>query len=162
MKRSEQRAKRALLIYCVAALPVLFVIYGQSMLSAESSGGFSAEIVAFLKSLIDPQDRIDMDAMHYFIRKAGHFLEYLALGICIGGAAVNLGRLRGRCYIALPLLAVMSVAVSDEFLQHFTGRGSAVTDVVLDFTGAACGLGVMALLGILGKQRRKKHETGLQ
>ena len=158
MKMCKGSAKQGLIWYSVATVLTLFVIYGQSMLSGESSGGLSAAVVAFLKPLIDPNDLINTDSMHFFIRKAGHFIEYFLLGIFVCGAAIHYGRMKDRNYIALPVLVTLMVAVSDEFLQRFTGRGSAVTDVVLDFSGALTGLGIMALIRYL-KQRRGKHET---
>lgn len=161
MKKSEKQARRALVLYGIAAALVLSVIYGQSMLNAEESGNFSGFVMTFLKPLLDPSGRFDPEEFHLFLRKAGHFAEYTALGVCAGGMAANYGYLKQRRFLALPMLATLAVAVSDEFLQSFTGRGSAVADVVLDYAGALFGLGLMGLFQwITGrKQRRNENEA---
>ena len=53
------------------------------------------------------------------------------------------------------LLCVLAVAVLDEFLQGFVGRTSLVSDIVLDFSGALCGIAAMlAVVALLGHARR--------
>ena len=136
----------------------LLVIYGQSLLSRTDSGNASSFVVTWLKPFLDPRELWTEDVFHHFVRKAGHFTEYACFGFFFGRFSMLLGQLRGVRYVSMPLFVALIVAVSDEYLQYFTGRGSAVTDVVLDFAGAMFGFFVIYLLHI----RRDSHETGLQ
>lgn len=133
-------------LFSLLSISVLCFIFSQSMLSGEVSGGLSQRVAAFLKPILDPMGSWSDDAFHYFIRKCAHFSEFAVLGMCVCGATVNLGTIRGKRYIALPALITLLSAVGDEFLQHFTGRGSAVTDVVIDFCGALSGIGIFVLI----------------
>ena len=154
--RTLQRAQRKAIVYGVLSLAVIGFIFTQSLLSKESSGSLSASVVAFLHPLLDPNGWIDVDTFHFLVRKAAHFTEFAVLGLCLGGFAGNLGVIRFRRYIALPMLIALGVAVADEFLQYFTGRGSMVTDVVLDYAGAMTGLAVSWLFGCLCSRRFEK------
>ncbi len=150
---SEAR-NRTILFGILSLLAVCF-IFSQSLLSGEVSGGLSARVMAFLRPLLDPDGVIPEDMFHLIIRKAAHFTEFAILGVCVGGFTVNLGLLRLRRYVALPMLLTLCVAVCDEFLQYFTGRGSMVTDVVLDYAGSLSALGLMGLARLMGSRRGK-------
>jgi VanZ family protein len=88
--------------------------------------------------------RTDMDVLHTVVRKIAHFVEFAALGVCVGGYALNRGYLHERIYLAMPLRLTLMVAVCDEFIQKFSGRASMVADVVLDYAGAILGLLLVA------------------
>ena len=156
MRKSE---KRGLILYGILSLLVLMVIYGQSMLSRQESAGVSGFVVTYLKPVLDPGDWWKPEDFHYFIRKAGHFTEYMLLGLFYGRFFALLNRHRGKRNVSALLLTVLTVAVSDEYLQYFTGRGSAVTDVVLDFSGALVGVLLVSVLSYLQSKRGMKHET---
>lgn len=154
MKKSD---RFGLTLYGVLSLLTLCVIYGQSMLPPKESGEFSGFMMTFLKPLLDPFSLWEADAFHLFIRKLGHFTEYAFLGVFFGKFTGILGKRRGNRYISMPLLVMLSIAVSDEFLQSFTGRGSAVADVVLDFAGALFGLLLVSLFGYLSYKRHRNE-----
>lgn len=105
----------------------------------------SKTVAVTLNPKLDSRAQAEKDLFNSYLRKAAHLAEFLVLGICVAGFTVNLGGLLGGRYISLPILTVLGVAVGDEFIQNFTGRGSAVTDVVLDFLGALVGLALVAL-----------------
>ena len=147
-------SKKTLFYVCsIISMAILCFIFSQSILSREESGALSAGIMAFLKPLLDPHNRLDADLFHFIIRKAAHFTEFAAFGFFVAGAVTNLGHIKGRRFLAFPMLITLVCAVSDEFLQYFTGRGSMVTDVVLDYAGALFG---MALLAVFHWCRTKK------
>ena len=52
------------------------------------------------------------------------------------------------------LFAGLAVAVTDETIQIFSGRGSQVLDVVLDFSGALTGILLVSLLIPLIEKRK--------
>ena len=142
-------------LFGILSLCAACFIFSQSLLSGEESGGLSAKVMAFLRPLLDPNGIIPEDVFHFVVRKAAHFTEFAILGICVGGFTVNLGLLRHRRYVALPLLLTLCVAVCDEFLQYFTGRGSMVTDVVLDYAGSLSALGLIGLSRLMGSRKGK-------
>ena len=125
-------ARNRTILFGLMSVLVACFIFSQSMLSGEESGGMSSRVMAFIRPILDPNGVIPESVFHFVIRKAAHFTEFAILGVCVGGFTVNLGLLRLRRYVALPMLLTLCVAVCDEFLQYFTGRGSMVTDVVLD------------------------------
>ena len=154
MKKSD---KKSLLLWGMLSVVTLLFIYGQSMLSRTDSGNVSGFVVTWLKPILDPGNLWAEGTFHHFIRKAAHFTEYACFGLFFGRFSLLLGRIRGVHYISMPLFVALSVAVSDEYLQYFTGRGSAVTDVVLDFSGAVFGFLLIYFL----HKRRNSHEAGL-
>ena len=94
------------------------------------------------------------DVFHRFIRKAAHFTEFCALGICVGGFTCNLGKLKSEKYISLPMLITLGTAVCDEFIQRFTGRTSSVKDVLIDFAGALCGIVFTWIISSIIRRRK--------
>jgi VanZ family protein len=103
----------------------------------------------WVSSLQNPRFSDDQ-LLQVLIAKAGHFSGYALFGVllvaCIrswtGHARVisaGLAALRGRAALALVLAAAW--AMSDEIHQSFTPhRTPALTDVLLDSLGAACGI----------------------
>ena len=104
----------------------------------------------------------------HLVRKSAHFVEFAVLGgllclvckVCMvtggesgvgksggesgvvesGGEPTKSGVVRAVCACLLGLLA----AFLDETLQLFSGRGSMVADVWLDFAGVVCGVAAVA------------------
>ena len=152
MKKLKMDNKRWLIVFAVLSLVIIAFIWGNSMQSLETSGEKSKVLTEVVKPKVDPENKMESYVVENFLRKCAHLLEFMALGICVGGFTVNLGRLRKERYLSMPLLIVLVVAVNDEFIQSFTGRGTAVTDVVLDFGGAVLGLVLVALFCLLRKK----------
>lgn len=148
-----------LILFGILTAAVMTFIFTQSMLSKEDSSQQSAVWFALLKPILDPQNKYSDELLHNFVRKMAHFAEFGALGVCVGGFTTNLGRLHGTRYVSLPMLITLATAVCDEFLQYFFDRGSMVTDVVLDYSGALTGLlTVAAFVWIQAKLVSKKKE----
>ena len=100
---------------------------------------------------------LNPDSFHNIVRKLAHFVEFAALGVSFGGYTWNLGMVRGRKYWALPAWLTLVVAVCDEFIQGFTNRGSMVSDVVLDYSGALFGLLMVAAFVFINKNKAKNN-----
>lgn len=139
--------------YALASVLTAGFIFYNSIQSPAESGEISGRLAALLQNYLDPNGVIGPETFHGLIRKAAHFLEFALLGLFVGGFSGNLGKLRLRRYVALPMLLTLSTAVADELLQLFTQRGSSVADVALDYAGALFGLGFMALLSLLFRRR---------
>ena len=98
------------------------------------------------------------------MRKLAHGIEFCALGCSVGGLlwGVRSRNKRMRCaevsdhHSSSALLYLLGVAVTDEYIQSFTGRTSLVSDILIDFCGAVVGLTfVLILMWICGTRRRK-------
>ena len=92
------------------------------------------------------------------VRKMAHFTAFAVLGVLAQLAYRHLFGLRPQC-VANVLFTGLLVAVTDEFIQSFTGRGPMVSDVVLDFSGCVFGVllcGVCLYIGT--KHRSMKSE----
>ena len=135
MKRRDWIALFAVLTICV-----LWFIFSHSLKSITESAQQSMGLLEILKQILDPYGHFQTEIIHKLLRKAAHVVEFSALGDCVGGFTINLGWLQQRRYISLPMLITLAAAVCDEWIQYFTGRGSLVTDVMLDYSGALIGL----------------------
>lgn len=74
------------------------------------------------------------------IRKLAHFSEFalLSVSLCL---CFTLFQIRFRHFAIYVMFFGLLTAVTDEFLQKFTpGRGSSVSDVLIDFSGVLCGM----------------------
>ena len=145
--------RRLTILFGILTVLMVAFIWGNSIQTRDQSSGQSLSVLAWLKPLLDPSGRIDDELFHILIRKTAHFAEFAALGLCVGGFTVNLGRLQGRRYISLPMLMTLGVAVMDEFIQIFSNRGSMVGDIVLDYCGGLTGMAVIAVICRLIKRK---------
>lgn len=152
MKKSK---KSGMILWGVLSALMLTLIYGQSMLPPQESGALSGSLVMYLKPILDPFDWFRPEEFHYFIRKAGHFTEYTLFSLFFA-LFCEMADWKNRIF---PLFVCLLVAVSDEFLQSFTGRGSSVRDVVLDYSGSLFGFIIAWLVHRISCKRRMKHEA---
>ncbi len=132
-------------------------IWLNSVQSREVSGGFSLGISEFFRHLLFG-DTVDIELFHAIIRKTAHYVEFFLLGFLYEILKKRLdGRLFGTLFF-FPLFASLFTAVCDEFIQFLTDRGTAVTDVLLDFSGALCGiLFAVLILYLISKHKAKNH-----
>ena len=149
------KAKRWTWVFGILTGLMIGFIWGHSMMSREQSSGESLSILALLTPLLNALGIEDAEIAHGVLRKVAHFAEFGALGVFVGGFAVNLSRIKGQRFISLPLLIVLSVAVMDEFIQLFSGRAAMVQDVMLDFAGGITGLCFAALCHLILKKKAK-------
>lgn len=74
------------------------------------------------------------------VRKLAHMAEFAMLGFWLM-LTLRVYTRRVLSHIGTPLFGGLFIAVMDEFLQAFVpGRSSAVTDVLIDFSGVVLGL----------------------
>ena len=144
---------RRIIAFALLTLMIVAFIWSNSCKSGAESGAQSGRVTRFLQSILDPDGKIPEESFHHFVRKAAHFTEFATLGLALCGLFRAIFRVNGSAHFAMPVLLALMVAVADEYIQLFTGRGSAVADVVLDFSGALFGLAT-GLLAILLFQKR--------
>ena len=140
------KVKHWLWIFAVLSLLTVAFIWGNSLRSIPESAAQSSVVAETIRPVLDPQQQMDPPTYHNLVRKLAHLAEFFVLGLFVCGFTVCLGLELKKQLICMPMLIVLLVAVGDEFIQHFTNRGSLVTDVVLDFAGAMAGLLLTAVL----------------
>ena len=153
---NKRRIAVALLIV-VMALVVSF-IFGNSLKSREESRNDSDVVVGVIESIIRAIFGRKIENASFVVRKLAHFAEFLLLGLAVSGfvTVVNYNRKWWLCGHAL--LFCLMVAVCDELIQSFVDRGSTVSDVLIDFSGATVGFFVLiALIEVVKIVKNKKH-----
>ena len=145
-----------LLSLCVLAN--MAMIFRMSAEDRSESGDRSGEIADAVVDVVYPdfeqrpvaeQESI-FQKVHKFIRKLAHFSEFALLGfltaILVTHLAARYSRLTPVLQWMMPAAFCLLYAASDEIHQIFTERGPSVTDVLLDFTGAICGILVARII----------------
>ena len=89
------------------------------------------------------------------IRKLAHFAEYFTLSVFLSAYALIFGRTT-RTKVIIALLSV-PVAAIDETIQIFSNRGAALSDVLLDISGAALGFAVTFSSVLLVRKLKRKR-----
>ena len=143
---TKKRRAQLRLFLRLLLLVTLGVIWGNSLLGKEESASLSGGVTAWLNS-------IGIPVTDHFVRKTAHFCEFGLLGSELmmlfwlrGGVSLQSG-----CNAAFG--ALLS-AVTDETIQIYSGRGSQVQDVVLDFSGALTGILFVSLtISLIGKRK---------
>ncbi len=142
---ANRKAQLRLFLHLLLIVTVCF-IWSNSMVGKEGSASLSLRLTAWLNG-------IGIPVTHYFVRKSAHFCEFGLLGSELmmlfwlrGGVSLQSG-----CNAAFG--ALLS-AVTDETIQIYSGRGSQVQDVVLDFSGALTGILFVSLtISLIGKRK---------
>ena len=121
--------KIALLILIIATLAFIFV---QSMIPPNKSQAESDKVGDIIGEIIPP-DTPTGDYIQNNIRKLAHLVEFFVLG-CEVALYMILYMPRIR-WAALLLPSALLVALLDESIQIFSGRGPSILDVWIDFFG---------------------------
>ena len=146
--------RRWALVFTVLAVLVTLVIWGNSLRTVQQCDALNLSITDAIRPSLDPDEKVEKEVFQILLSKCVHVIEFTALGFCLGGAVYHWGAEKGRKYVALPMLLALSVGVLDEFIQTFTGRSSAISDVLLDFGSAMLGFCLVSL--VLWIWHRKK------
>ena len=94
----------------------------------------------------------------HLVRKLAHFTEFGALGCELALLLALRKRINWQSVINSAFFA-MVVALTDETIQIFSGRGSQVQDVWLDFAGSCTGiLFVIVIFGLIKVARNRKNK----
>ena len=145
--REIREMNRKALAFAVLVLLILCFIWGQSMMPRAVSARESSFLMRLLKPLLDPNDRVDGETFHHYLRKTAHFTEFAALGFCMSGFYWNLPWKKPALRLPASFGSCVLAACIDETIQVFNpGRGPGVKDVLLDSCGAAFGILVFLLL----------------
>ena len=120
-------------VFYAAIIFTLLFIWGHSCMPPEMSGNESNAVRGFLERLIGSDTPLSLLILKY-VRKIAHFTEFALLAfemtlftyICTKSRLSDL--VRCVCFGTI-------VAIIDETIQIFAGRGSSVVDVLIDTSG---------------------------
>ncbi len=145
----------------IACLAAEYIFFNSSQPQAVSNER-STHLTEQIKPILDPYDKIPKRDFNNSLRKVAHGVEFFILGGSLAGIAYCLGKIKKRRYICFPLLLGLLVAVTDEYLQFYTKRGSQVSDVLIDFAGILIGYliitSVFFLINFIKRKRVAKAE----
>ena len=133
-----KKRKAAVAVLTVLLLANLCFIWGNSLVSRSDSHDLSVGVLGFLPGFL--RDLFpDQEQLVHIVRKAAHFTEFA----CLGGLSCGL-LAATRAVKRHPFFHVWAggffVAAIDGTIQIFTGPGSQLQDVWLDFAGFSAGL----------------------
>lgn len=148
---------RNIITFALLILVTVGFIWGNSLKTRDESAAQSTPVAESIQPVLDPHEKIEKPVFHDLVRKLAHVTEFFVLGLFVAGFAVSLGTYLRKTFLSLPVLMVLFVAVMDEFIQHMTGRGSLVTDVMLDFAAALTAL-VLSWTALWLHERRKARK----
>ncbi|MFW2488460.1 VanZ family protein [Clostridium chromiireducens] len=85
-------------------------------------------------------NKMNFEKLNYIVRKNAHAFEYIVLAFMVSNALFAFNK-RGKKVGVYILFICLFYAVIDEFHQYFVpGRGSLVSDVLIDFGGSLIGV----------------------
>ena len=137
--------RRKILIVLLVLL--LAFIWGHSCMPVSASEEESSVILELVRPLLGAVVGPENGTLH-LVRKLAHFTEFF----CLGCVLALLLPFRGKSQLLAGGLALLTGFI-DETIQIFSGRGPAISDVWLDFSGAAAAIALLALFRILFLRR---------
>ena len=139
---------------------MLLIFAGSSdALSAEHTSRF---LIPFLHWLDPSLSYQTIAAIHFTLRKIGHFTEYFILAGLLWRALRGSFNLLSRPVIAtVTFFIAAAFAASDEFHQSFVpSRTSTVHDVMIDCVGAICAVAFCAMVSKMRQQTTARIPSG--
>ena len=144
--------KKIVLFIALVLISTAFIFSNSLKSKAESKADSDVivEIIEHLASKIKPNNTVEWSSV---VRKSAHLFEFCVLGVFAMFLSL---RLKKECWktIILGFLYVFFIACADEFIQRFTGRGAAFSDVMIDVVGASIGISFVLALNLLTKRSR--------
>lgn len=151
--------KRTIIILTVLVILCTALIFSFSLKSREESAQDSNFVASIIKPIIEKVFGSVPENLGLIIRKLAHMTEFCILSVFTALLAVKIYKYKNEALFGFALFYVLAVAVSDEFIQYFSGRGSSVIDVVIDFSGATIGFLIIYSIYYFIPAIRKKIKT---
>lgn len=148
------------IVFILASAAMICWIFSNSLANGEESTQQSTDVKEVIDTALTAVSGKDVDVPLLTIRKLAHFTEYFMLGICLY-LAFYFFKTR-KIFILIPCAVCLIVPIIDENIQLTSdGRTFAVTDMLIDMGGAACGmaitLGICALILHIIKSRKARR-----
>ncbi len=162
MKSRHFEDKRTVLLFALNIfwMIVIFVFSSQPAQESSHVSGFFREFIDKLagilfKGTVPGIFADNRQLIEHLVRKLGHVTEYMILGIL---TCALLRRLTPRKAVLIALAVCILYASSDEFHQIFvSGRGPAITDVLLDSAASAIGICIIKFSWFSRAGRKESH-----
>lgn len=136
-------------------------IFSNSMKNGTVSSGISGRLLKEIKAGLRGMgfDWVANHLTEHFLRKLGHFTEFMLEGFLLT-LCVRVYTRRYLRYLAWPLLGGVLTGLTDETIQLFIpDRSSQVTDVWIDFSGVIIGVLIaVALIQICTRHSKHRNE----
>ena len=159
-----------ILLSVACALAVGFILYNSIQTAVESAKQSErvVEVVQEVATAIAPNSAVatatgaDYDKLHSVVRTLAHFSEYALLGVLAGWCYRSYTD--KKIWLLLPTVGMAVLSVLDELLQTLSeGRGTQVTDMLVDTLGGGLGVAFALLtvwLAVKMIRKRRAHEAG--
>ncbi len=141
--------KRRIILLSFLILAVTAFIFSNSMKGSGASHEDSGRLLAWFQPLMERIFGEGTTDWSFWLRKTAHITEFCALGLLVSGLIETLQK---NLY-GYGLFYALSVGVLDEFIQSFSDRTSMVGDVLIDFSGALLGFGIICLIKLIKKRK---------
>lgn len=136
----------------------LAFIWGNSVLVPVQSSHLSTEFASTLQKVLPSGAYLDLIIRN--IRKIAHFTEYGVLGIELSLYTFVVAREKSLKLSPFLILCGFTVALLDEGIQYFVGRGNSMKDVGIDTAGFSfymvLAFAVLNIIYTIVSVRRKK------
>lgn len=139
----SKQSKIIIVIFVFIILNICF-IFSQSCMRPAESNMLSGRFELVFEGIIAKLFNVSVDA-DFFTRKLAHLIEFFVLGVLTFTNVNIIFKTYHKSFYGYGLFFVLSVAVTDEFIQIFSGRTSSVKDILIDFFGAVIGLITVAV-----------------
>ena len=133
-------------VLLVLIILTLLFIWGNSLLNREQSSGESTWVMQLITPFLELFVGKD-NVTEHLVRKLAHFTEFALLGLELFFWFYGQPKKR-KSALLLAMAHGLFAALTDETLQLFSGRGSQVQDVWLDFAGTTAGAALTAFLSL--------------
>ena len=131
MRRETVRKIFRYLLIALVILNLAFIFY-QSILPREVSAEQSETVGGILEQIFPPDTETGKFVLSN-IRKIAHFTEFFSLGIWV--ALYFVFFVEKKKYHPFVFPTALLIALFDETVQIFSGRGPMISDVWIDFFG---------------------------
>ena len=153
-------------ILIIALIGTFSTIFGFSNQDSKTSGGISQKVAEFVIKFIPSIQQAErnqreevIDRTESVIRKIAHFSIYTLVGFLLM-SLMGTYKIKEINQIGTSLIIGVIYASTDEIHQAFIpGRGSQITDVILDSLGVLTGIFIsMLLIETIRRITKKKYD----
>ena len=147
--QSSTRTKKIIRTLIIITIGVAWI---HSMIpgpASEMESGFFYDLLRPILSVFLPQEVVTP----LLVRKMAHFTEYAFLGAEMIAYTKACNRFEWK-HVFNAVLSGLAVAVIDETIQIFSGRGPAIADVWIDMAGFVTG-GIICGIIVLVRKKKK-------
>lgn len=152
--------KKTHLLYWIPVIAWLTVIFLFSAQNAAESSRTSNPPAELLARIVSPfwgntPYEIILDRCVFAVRKLAHFSVYTVLGVFCCNAFRGSFRNAGKLNFLFSAVLCLVCAAGDEIHQYFVpGRSCQLRDVLIDFSGAVCGIFLLILFSRFFSKKR--------